>query len=166
MIRTLLIAASGAAILFGGLVGCSDDKSVSEQVADATDTAKEAVTSATDAAKDAIDGNSVTVDGESQEINGSVVCATMGDTVAITIGDAAGGLAATVSTGDDPVVRNVALGNVGGVTLGYTEGTPSGEATATKDGDRYTITGTATGVDMANPTQPATKPFEIKVSCS
>ena len=28
-----------------------------------------------------------------------------------------------------------------------------------------TITGTATGVDMANPMQPITKPFEIKVSC-
>ena len=42
---------------------------------------------------------------------------------------------------------------------------PGGEATATKDGSTYKINGTATGVDMANPTQPVTKPFEIAVTC-
>ena len=52
-----------------------------------------------------------------------------------------------------------------GVTLGYQQGTGQGEATAEKDGNTYTITGTATGVDMANPLQPVTKPFEIEVTC-
>ena len=36
---------------------------------------------------------------------------------------------------------------------------------ATKDGNAYKITGTATGVDMANPMTPVTKPFEIDVNC-
>jgi len=40
-----------------------------------------------------------------------------------------------------------------------------GEAKAEKDGKTYTISGSATGVDMANPMQPVTKPFEIEVTC-
>jgi lipoprotein LpqH len=51
------------------------------------------------------------------------------------------------------------------VTLGYTPGTGQGNATATKDGSKYKISGTATGVDMANPMQPVNKPFEIDVTC-
>ena len=40
-----------------------------------------------------------------------------------------------------------------------------GEAKAEKDGSTYKISGTATGVDMANPMQPVNKPFEIEVTC-
>ena len=64
-----------------------------------------------------------------------------------------------------PSVKSVGLGNVNGVTLGYTPGTGQGNATATKDGSKYKISGTATGVDMANPMQPVNKPFEIDVTC-
>ena len=32
-------------------------------------------------------------------------------------------------------------------------------------GNTYKISGTATGVDMANPMQPMNKPFEIQVTC-
>ena len=45
------------------------------------------------------------------------------------------------------------------------DGAPGASATATKDGKNYTISGTATGVNMADPMQPVTEPFEIKVSC-
>ena len=41
----------------------------------------------------------------------------------------------------------------------------AGEAKATKDGNTYKISGTATGIDMANPMQPVNKPFEIDVTC-
>jgi ipoprotein LpqH len=51
------------------------------------------------------------------------------------------------------------------VTLGYTSGTGQGKAEATKDGNAYKITGTATGVDISNPLQPVNKPFEIDVTC-
>ncbi len=57
------------------------------------------------------------------------------------------------------------MGNVNGVTLAYTAGIPGGSASATKDGNNYTITGTATGIDMASPTAPVTKPFEVDVVC-
>ena len=42
---------------------------------------------------------------------------------------------------------------------------PPNTATATKDGSSYTIKGTATGIDTANPMQPVNKPFEIDVTC-
>jgi lipoprotein LpqH len=32
-------------------------------------------------------------------------------------------------------------------------------------GNTYKVTGTATGIDIANPMQPVNKPFEINVSC-
>ncbi|SKU29623.1 Hypothetical lipoprotein LpqH precursor [Mycobacteroides abscessus subsp. abscessus] len=51
------------------------------------------------------------------------------------------------------------------MTLGFADGAPGGKATATKDGKKYTVTGTATGVDTANPMQPIEKPFEIEVTC-
>ena len=40
---------------------------------------------------------------------------------------------------------------------------PARATPGTKDGNKYKITGTATGVDMANPMQPVNKPFEIDV---
>mgnify|MGYP001551097788 CR=1 FL=1 len=57
------------------------------------------------------------------------------------------------------------LGNVNGVTLQYAQG-GQGNASATKDGNTYKVTGNATGVDMANPMQQVNKPFEIDATCS
>lgn len=174
MKRAFVVALGGAAIVVSGLAGCSSDKSVKESVESATDTAKSAVSSATSAvtsATDAIKGNpeagaaKVSIDGQEQTVEGTVVCTAMGGNVQIAIGNATQGIGAQVSEGDNPTVKQVGLGNVNGVALGYAEGAPGGEATATKDGNTYTITGTATGVDMANPMQPLTKPFEIKVTC-
>ncbi len=181
MKQAFVVALGGAAIVFGGIVGCSSDKSVS----DVTDTAKSAASAATETAKsaaseatsavtsatDAVKGNPeagkarVSIDGQDQNVEGTVVCSAMGGAVQIAIGNATAGIGAQLSEGDSPTVKQVGLGNVNGIALGFTEGAPGGEATATKDGNTYTITGKATGVDMANPTQPTTKPFEIAVTC-
>jgi ipoprotein LpqH len=172
--RALVVAISGAAIVVGGLAGCSSDKSAEENATSATDTAKTAASEATSAvtsATDAIKGNpaagaaTVSIDGQDQNVEGTVVCTAMGGNVQIAIGNATTGIGAQVSEGDSPTVKQVGLGNVNGVALGFAEGAPGGEATATKDGNTYKITGTATGVDMANPMQPMTKPFEIAVTC-
>jgi lipoprotein LpqH len=172
--RALVVAIGGAAIVVAGLSGCSSDKSAKENVQSATDTAKSAVekaTSAVTSATDAVKGNppagqaSVSIDGQNQNVEGTVVCTAMGGNVQIAIGSATQGIGAQLSQGDSPSVHQVGLGNVNGVTLGFAEGAPSGEATATKDGNTYKIKGTATGVDMANPMQPVTKPFEIAVTC-
>ena len=107
----------------------------------------------------------MTIDGQDQNVAGTVTCATMGGNVNIAIGEATTGIAAVVSEADPPAVQSVGLGNVNGVTLGFQSGVPQGNAEAKKDGNTYTITGTATGVDMANPLQPVNKPFEVVVTC-
>jgi lipoprotein LpqH len=109
----------------------------------------------------------VTIDGKDQNITGQVVCTTMGGNTTIAIGGAATGISAVLTSDNPPKVQSVGLGNVNGVTLAYSAAAPGqGDASATKDGNSYKITGNATGVDMANPTQPVKKPFEIDVTCS
>ena len=174
MKRALVVAVGSAAIVVGGLAGCSSDKSASESASSATETAKTAASSATSAvtsATDAAKGNpppgaaTLSIDGAAQNVDGTVVCTNMGGNVQIAIGNATGGLGAQLSDADPPEVKQVGLGNVNGVVLGYTSGVPGGEASATKDGSTYKITGKATGVDVSNPMQPVTKPFEIAVTC-
>ncbi|KUI22935.1 hypothetical protein AU193_09950 [Mycobacterium sp. GA-1285] len=152
MKRGFLVAIGGAAIVIAGLSGCSGDK-------------KSETYGETSSAASAEGKTTVTVDGQDQAVQGTVVCSDMGGNTNIAIGDATTGIGAVVSSGDEPTVQSVGLGNVNGVTLGYQSGAGQGEAKAEKDGKTYKITGTATGVDMANPLQPVNKPFEIEVTC-
>jgi lipoprotein LpqH len=155
----LLVAVGGAAVVIAGLSGCSsDNKSSSTSTATASGTKPASATAGPSAVKLAIDG-------QDQKIQGTVACTTAGQNVVIGIGDAATGIGATVSSGDSPVVHQVGLGNVNGVTLAFQEGVGQGNASAEKDGNTYKISGNATGVVMANPMQPVTKPFAIEVSC-
>ena len=96
-------------------------------------------------------------------IGGKVVCASMGGNVNVAIGESMTGIAAVISESDPPTVKSVGLGNVDGITLAVGGG--QGDATATKDGKTYKITGNAFGIDMANPMQPAKKPFELEFTC-
>jgi len=154
--RSVMVAAAGLAIVVVGLSGCSSDKKSSSVSSNGTSAA---VSSGTSTAK-------VTIDGKDQNVQGTVACTTAAGNVSIAIGGASTGIGAVLTDASPPSVKSVALGNVNGVTLGYTPGTPgSGNASATKDGSKYKITGTATGVDMANPMQPVSKPFEIDVTC-
>ena len=153
MKRGIVVAVGGAAIVIAGLSGCSSDDKKSE------------TTGETSSAAAAEGKSTVTIDGQDQAVEGTVVCSDMGGNTNIAIGDATTGIGVVVSTGDEPTVQSVGLGNVNGITLGYQSGTGQGEAKAEKDGKTYKISGTATGVDMANPMQPVNKPFEIEVSC-
>ncbi|HYJ57445.1 MAG TPA: lipoprotein LpqH [Mycobacterium sp.] len=152
MKREIVVAVGGAAIVIAGLSGCSSEK-------------KSETTGETSSAAAAEGKSTVTIDGQDQAVEGTVVCSDMGGNTNIAIGDATTGIGAVVTTGDSPTVTSVGLGNVNGVTLGYQNGVGQGEAKAEKDGNTYKISGTATGVDMANPLQPVTKPFEIEVTC-
>ncbi len=152
MKREIVVALGGAAIVIAGLSGCSSEK-------------KSETTGETSSAAAAEGKSTVTIDGQDQAVEGTVVCSDMGGNTNIAIGDATTGIGAVVTTGDSPTVTSVGLGNVNGVTLGYQNGVGQGEAKAEKDGNTYKISGTATGVDMANPLQPVTKPFEIEVTC-
>ncbi len=147
--QSLLVAVGGAAIVVAGLAGCSSgDKSSSGS-------------SSSSAA--ASTGTTVTIDGQPKDVGGSVVCATVGGNVNVAIGEAMTGIAAVISDGDSPTVTSIALGNVNGITLAVGGG--QGDATASKDGKSYKITGNAVGIDMANPLQPAKKPFELDFTC-
>ena len=153
MNRGLTVAVAGAAILVVGLSGCSSDKKTSS----GSSSAGTAVSGS---------GTKVLIDGQDQHITGTTVCSTVAGNVNIAIGGAATGIAAVLTDANPPVVTSVGLGNVNGVTLAYAAAGGGGNASATKDGNKYKITGNATGVDMANPTQPVNKPFEIDVTCS
>ena len=169
MKRGIVVTVAGAAVLVAGLSGCSmDDNKPAATTRGATTTSAAATTTSAAGGPSATAGAGtakVTIDGQAQNVQGQVVCATAGGNMNIAIGEAMTGIAAVLSA-DGSTVQSVGLGNVNGVTLGYTQGVPGGaNATATKDGNTYKISGTATGVDMANPMQPVTKPFEIQVTC-
>ena len=70
-----------------------------------------------------------------------------------------------LSDGKSPQVESVGLGNVNGAALGYPAGTGQGNAQATRDGSKYKISGSASGVNISDPMRPVTKPFEIDVTC-
>jgi len=158
--RGLTVAVTGAAILAAGISGCSSNKSTTS--GSGTSSTGGSVSVATPGGANA---SKVLIDGKDQNVQGTTVCTTTGGTVNIAIGGAATGIGAVLSDANPPEVKSVALGNVNGVSLGYSPG-GQGNASATKDGNKYTIKGTATGVDMANPMQPVNKPFEIDVNCS
>ncbi|MHA3018878.1 lipoprotein LpqH [Mycobacterium sp. BMJ-28] len=165
MKREFVVALGGAAILIAGLSGCSSDDKKSSSSSSSEKSSSSASASASPSVSSGSGGTKVTIDGADQTVNGSVVCATMGGNVNIAIGEAATGIAAVLSDGDTPTVTSVGLGNVNGVTLGYQSGAGQGEAKAEKDGKTYKISGTATGIDMANPMTPVNKPFTIEVTC-
>jgi ipoprotein LpqH len=162
--RGFVVAVGGAAIVIAGLSGCSSDEKKSESPATTTAGATTGGGTASATAAPSGGGTKVSIDGQDQNVSGTVVCSAMGGNMNIAIGDAATGIAAVVSE-DGANVQSVGLGNVKGVTLGYQAGTGQGEAKATKDGNTWKISGTATGIDMANPMQPVNKPFEIEVTC-
>ena len=164
MKRGFVVAVGGAAILIAGLSGCSSDEKKSESPSTSAATSAPGTASVNATAAPSGGGTKVMIDGQDQNVAGTVVCSAMGGNMNIAIGDAATGIAAVVSE-DGSNVQSVGLGNVNGVTLGYQNGTGQGEAKASKDGNKWTISGTATGIDMANPMQPVNKPFEIAVTC-
>ncbi|WP_439029662.1 lipoprotein LpqH [Gordonia terrae] len=111
---------------------------------------------------------SVTVDGKELELSDKTVgCTDTAGKVTIGIGSGSGtsGIGVVLTSGDSPEVESVGLGSLDGVTLGYQKGAGQGSAEVTKDGDTYTVSGEASGIDLANPTQPVTKAYEIKVTC-
>ncbi len=146
MKRAILVGIATGAMVVAGLAGCSNNKSNTSSSSASTE--------------------KVTIDGQNQNITGQVSCTQAGDNLNIGIGDPTNGIGAVITTANPPAVQSVGLGNVNGVTLGYSAAAPNqGNVQATKSGNSYTIKGTATGVNMASPQQPVTKPFEMDVTC-
>lgn len=159
-----LVSVVGAvAILTVGAVGCSKDDSSK----DATTTTASVVTSsapATTTPTTAVPAGatSVTVDGQPRPADGPVVCATTDGKFSIAIGEVITGVIVGLEP-DASKVRGVGLGDVNGVVLNFTDGVPGDTATATKDGNTYTIKGNASGSDATG--KQVSKPFEIVATC-
>ena len=154
MVKSGIVAGvAGVAIVVAGLAGCSSNKSNPSSPGSAPSAA----------------GPQVIIDGQKQNITGKVSCTANGGNTNIGIGDATNGVGAVVSNANPPIVHAVGLGNVNGITLGYSDAAPnqSGNAGAALNGKSYTIKGTAMGADMSNPQQPqqVTKSFEMDVTC-
>ena len=150
MKQSLTVAAAATAIVVMGLSGCS---STPGQKVSTSGTAK------------------VVIDGKDQNVNGQVTCQKAGGQLQIGIGQPGTSTAVAVQATDanPPAVHQIALGNVNGVTLSYQQGSPGASAQATEDGNAYKFTGTATGMNTADPMAAmagmTSKSFEIDVTC-
>jgi ipoprotein LpqH len=150
----IFVGIAAAATVVAGLAGCSSNKSSTS------------ASSSSNSSAPAPGGNKVIVDGQTQNVAGQVSCTQVNGNLSIGIGDPTTGIGAVVTNADPPVVQAVGLGNLTGVTLGYSAGAQNqGNAQATKSGNSYTIKGTATGINSADQQQPLSKPFEIDVTC-
>jgi lipoprotein LpqH len=152
--RGIVVGVASAAIVVAGCAGCSSNKSNP---------------GASSSGPAAPAGPQVIVDGKNLNVSGAVTCTPAGNNINIGIGDAANGLGAVVSKDNPPIVHAVGLGNVDGVTLGYSDAAPGQDSSAgaAVNGKYYQIKGTATGSDVSNPAQPkpVTKPFELDLTC-
>lgn len=152
MKRHIIVSVAGLAIVIASGAGCSGNKN------------PQASNSSTPPA-----GPQVIVDGKNQNVSGPVTCKPAGDNINIGIGDPAKGIGAVVSKDNPPIVHAVGLGNVDGITLGYSDAAKGqgGNAGAAVGDNAIQIKGTASGADVSDPHQPkpVTKPFEIDVSC-
>ncbi|MUL62930.1 hypothetical protein BOO86_00520 [Mycobacterium sp. CBMA 234] len=174
MKRWIVAGAAGAAIVVGiTAVGCAGEKTPVEHTSSpgSSVTSSPSSTSPPSGAANGYpttypppDQAAVNIDGAQQIIAGSVVCTTVVGNLNIAVGEGASGMAVVISP-DATVVHSVGLGNVNGVFLGFQQGISGGQATASKNGTTYTISGTATGVTAAIPPVMVSKPFEIKVTC-
>jgi ipoprotein LpqH len=154
----ILVGIAAAAVVVAGVAGCSGNKTSTS----ASSSAPAAGGSSAPAPGD----SKVIVDGQTQSVAGQVSCTQVNGNLSIGIGDPTTGIGAVVTNADPPVVQAVGLGNLTGVTLGYSAGAQNqGNAQATKSGNSYTIKGTATGINSADQQQALSKPFEMDVTC-
>ncbi|MBX9641165.1 MAG: lipoprotein LpqH [Mycobacteriaceae bacterium] len=166
MKRELLIAL-GATTLVVGMAGCSKDEKPSGSSSSSSPSSSAAAPSspgsAPSSASPAAAGETkVIIGGQPQPVSGPVVCETNQGRFSIAIGDIITGVIVGLEQ-DASAVRSAGLGTVDGVVLSFTEGAPGNTAKATKNGNAYQITGTATGVDNAG--QQVSKTFEVDATC-
>lgn len=172
----VLAAGIGMFAIATALVGCSDEDSAKSSEPAASSAGASSAESATVAAGDAevSNGGTTEVKVEGQDLAGldlnSVTCVKQGGKINIGSGAVGGqqGLGVVMTDEATPTVESLGL-VVDGSALAVAAmgGASTGSAEVQVDGDTYTITGEATGADMANPMAGMiTKAFEIKVTCS
>lgn len=157
--KSQLSIAFAAVALVVGLAGCSSGNKASGPSSSSSSSATPSSTSTPAAAAGE---TKVIVGGQPQNVSGPVVCATNNGKFSIAIGEAVTGVIVGLEP-DASVVHDVGLGSIDGVVLSFTEGAPGNSAGATKNGNSYHITGTATGMD--NVGLQVSKSFTIDATC-
>jgi len=153
-----------AVTIVAGVAGCSvGNKASGPSSSSATPSGTSSSAAASTSTPAAAAGETkVIIDGEPQNVSGPVVCATNDGKFSIAIGEAITGVIVGLEP-DGSVVHDVGLGTINGVALSFTEGAPGNSAGATKSGNAYHITGTATGMD--NVGLQVSTPFTIDATC-
>jgi lipoprotein LpqH len=107
----------------------------------------------------------VIIGGKDASPSGSADCWTGSGQTTITIGDGTNGATVVLTDQTAPAVKSVGIANLGGVSLGYVEGQPGNPPNATRNGNSYTITGSGTGTDTADPSKLVNTTYEISATC-
>lgn len=167
------IASTAAALfcssaLISGLAACSSDDDSSASSSSTTTAAAGSSAAESTGTESSGGASSITVDGTKWDGNYTTTCAKLGDILTLTLADVDGtaskGVAITLN--GDGSVDAVALGDP---TSGGIAAKPSipngGTAEVSNDGNTYTITGEAVGIDLANPTEPTKSEYEVVVAC-
>ena len=110
----------------------------------------------------------MTIDGQDQGVTGQPTCTTAAGVITIVI-QSNGQYTVVLNDANPPTVTNVTLQPPSGGQWAYNSqmgGMGGANASVTKDGNTYKVTGTATGMDPAKPMAGmASKPFEIDADC-
>lgn len=167
MNRELLIAIATATAI-AGVTGCSSgDKSSGPASSSAAPSSATSGSGASGTAAPppppATPPAKITVDGQPLPVTDPVDCNSKDGKFSIAIGQPFIGVIVALEQ-DASVVHLVGLGDINGLNYNFTEGVPGQSATATKSGNTYHVTGTASGTDNKGKQQ-ATKPFTVDVSC-
>lgn len=96
---------------------------------------------------------------------GPVSCSTDDGLTTISVGEGSLGVSVIVTDDDMPAVRSVSIGGVGGVALGFAEGTASQAPTAHRNGATVIVSGSGSGTDSADPARIVTSSYQIAVAC-
>ncbi|ART70550.1 hypothetical protein BTO20_20195 [Mycobacterium dioxanotrophicus] len=107
----------------------------------------------------------VSVGGATLDIEPTVACSTDGGKVHIVIGTGKPKITATLTDAHEPIVEQVDLGTVDGVTLRYASDVAGSDAVASRSNDAFTVRGSAAVVESDGSTTTVVRSFVITVLC-
>ena len=97
---------------------------------------------------------------------GPVDCSAADGLVTMSVGDSSLGVSVVVTDDEQPQVRSVSIGDVGGVALGFAVGAANSTVpTARRNGDTVIVSGTGSGTDSANPARVVDSSYQIAGAC-
>jgi ipoprotein LpqH len=158
---TTKTSAVGAALV-AALVGCSSTQPSIVASPSASQPGRTNVTAVTNGPPGQAQ---VLIGGKNASPGGALDCSTGSGLTTITIGEGAQGAIIVLTDQAAPTVKSIGIGDLGGVSLGYTEGQPGPAPQAARNGNSYTITGSTTGTDTADPTKLVDTTYEISATC-